>query len=147
MERYATLPEENYDPVSHEGENVAPPTPDLMAINTGVRLACTMAAMMGLFAVFLCWVEHQSRVIRRFAVQSAAMTALHAVVGIGLLLLGTLMAGIPYIGFMVTMLCWLVYISLLIVLVVFRVQLMKSAWLGVRYDLPKPIELLLDRYY
>ena len=59
----------------------------LLATNTGVRLACTMAAMLSPFALFLCWAEQESRVIRRFAVQSAALLAIH-------LLGGALLAGI-----------------------------------------------------
>ena len=55
----------------------------LLATNTGVRLACTMAAMLSPFALFLCWAERESRVIRRFAVQSAALAILH-LMGAGL---------------------------------------------------------------
>ena len=49
----------------------------LLATNTGVRLACTMAAMLSPFAIFLCWAEKESRVIRRFAVQSTVLALLH----------------------------------------------------------------------
>ena len=56
----------------------------LLATNTGVRLACTMAAMLSPFALFLCWAEKESRVIRRFAVQSVALAALHLLGGAAL---------------------------------------------------------------
>ena len=124
-----------------------PPARDLMATNTGVRLACTMAAMIGLFAIFLCWAEKESRVIRRFSVQSAALTAVHALAGVLALAVSLLLGGIPYLGLMITLFCILGYASVLILTVLFRVQLMKYAWQGVRCVLPARIEKLLARFY
>ena len=79
-------------------ENIDAPVPpgrEVLATNTGVRLACTMATMIGLFAIFLCWAEKESRVIRRFSVQSACLTAVHAIVGAAALLIGALLGHIP----------------------------------------------------
>ena len=112
-----------------------------LATNTGVRLSCTMATMISLFACFLCWVEKESRVIRRFAVQSVAISAAHLLTGAVLLALGFVSGVIPYFGFLMSLLCWLVYIAVLIVLVALRIRLMASAWHGRRYDLP-----LLERF-
>ena len=129
-------------------QDVPVPAPrDLLATNTGVRLACTMAAMIGLFAIFLCWAERESRVIRRFSVQSAALTAAHVLTGVGALLLSRLLGGIPYIGLMVTLMCLLAYIAVLILLLVERVRLMQHAWQGVRFFLPRRLEKLINRYY
>lgn len=133
----------------------APPVPevpmaparDLVATNTGVRLACTMSAMMGLFALFLCWAEQESRVIRRFSVQSACLTALHAAAGGGALLICAVLGGIPYVGLMVKLVCLLAYIAALILLVVTRVKLMQHAWQGVRFSLPAALERIIHRYY
>lgn len=119
----------------------------LMATNTGVRLTCTLAAMIGLFAIFLCHAERESRVIRRFAVQSAALTAVHAACGAALLLLSRLLGGVPYLGMMVTLVCLLCYISLVLVLIVARFRMMEHAWQGVRFDLPGLLEKRLKRYY
>lgn len=121
-------------------------TPELLATNTGVRLACTMAAMIGLLAIFLCWAERESRVIRRFAVQSAALTAAHALIGGVLLVTGALLGSIPFFGLIVTLICWLLYIAALIVLAAGRVRLMEHAWHGTRFDLPV-LEGVLARYY
>ena len=125
----------------------AVPARELLATNTGVRLACTMSAMMGLFALFLCWAEQESRVIRRFSVQSACLTALHAAVGLGALLFGGLLGGIPFVGLMVKLACLLAYIAALILLVVARVKLMQHAWQGVRFTLPATLEKIIHRYY
>ena len=124
-----------------------PPGREVLATNTGVRLACTMAAMIGLFALFLCWAEKESRVIRRFSVQSACLTAVHAAVGAAMLLLGMLLGRIPYVGVVVTLLCLLCYIAVLILLIFVRVKMMQHAWQGVRFTLPSGLERLLRRYY
>ncbi len=124
-----------------------PPAQSLVATNTGVRMACTMAAMLGLFAIFLCWVEQESRAIRRFSVQSALLTALHAAAGILALVIGGTLGGIPYLGIMVTLVCLLGYLVALILVVILRVHLMRSAWQGVRHVLPHPLERLAKRYY
>lgn len=120
---------------------------DVVATNTGVRLACTMAAMIGLFAIFLCWVEKESRVIRRFAVQSASLTATHAIMGAGVMLVCFVLGFVPYLGLLVTLIGWLVYIAALILLIVVRLKLMERAWRGLRFDLPAPMERLLRRFY
>lgn len=144
-QRHETAPQV---PVSNTNDNAAdkPLPQDVVATNTGVRLACTMAAMIGLFAIFLCWVEKESRVIRRFAVQSAALTVIHALIGVAALAAGLLLGGIPYFGMMVTLMCWIFYIGTLTVLIVIRIRLMEHAWQGRRFSLPAA-ERMLERYY
>ena len=87
----------------------------LLATNTGVRLACTMAAMLSPFAVFLCWAERESRVIRRFAVQSVALAVLHILGGVMLGAISLLVGSIPYLGFLLRLLGWLIYIAVAVV--------------------------------
>lgn len=140
-------PRQPIDEVTNDNAAERPLPADVVATNTGVRLACTMAAMIGLFAVFLCFAEKESRVIRRFAVQSAALTALHALVGCAALALGLLLDGIPYIGLMVTLMCWIGYIGCLAALIFLRVRLMDRAWQGRRFTFPAAAERLLKRYY
>jgi len=143
-ERYEDAARESAEPVQEEH---APMAKGVLATNTGVRLACTMAAMIGLFAIFLCWAEKESRVIRRFAVQSAALTAMHVLTGVAAFILSAALGSIPYLGMMVTLICLLCYIAALILLIVVRVRLMERAWQGVRFDLPAGLERLLARYY
>lgn len=137
-----------YEPSAEQAEDQPiPPARDLMATNTGVRLACAMAAMMGLFAIFLCWAEKESRVIRRFSVQSAALTAVHAAAALAALLISAILGGIPFMGLMITLVCLLGYIAVLVLLVAARIRLMKHAWEGVRFTLPARLEQLLQRFY
>lgn len=118
----------------------------LLATNTGVRLACTMAAMLSPFALFLCWAEHESRVIRRFAVQSVALAVIHLIGGAMLAVLSLLVGSVPYFGFLMTLLGWLVYIAAAVVVLVMRIKLMERAWHGRKFDLPL-IEKMIGRYY
>ena len=118
----------------------------LLATNTGVRLACTMAAMLSPFALFLCWAEQESRVIRRFAVQSAALLAIHLLGGALLGVTSLIVGRIPYLGFLLTLLGWLVYIALAVAAIILRVKLMERAWHGRRFDLPL-LEKIIRRFY
>lgn len=118
----------------------------LLATNTGVRLACTMAAMLSPFAVFLCWAERESRVIRRFAVQSVALAVLHILGGVMLGGISLLVGSIPYLGFLLRLLGWLIYIAVAVVALFLRIKLMERAWHGRRFNLPLA-ERLLKRYY
>lgn len=118
----------------------------LLATNTGVRLACTMAAMLSPFAIFLCWAEKESLVIRRFAVQSAALLALHLLGGAVLGIVSLIVGSIPYLGFLIKLLGWLVYISIAVVVLVLRIKLMERAWHGRKFDLPL-LERIIRRFY
>lgn len=109
---------------------------ELIATNTAVRLACTVAAMLGPLALFFCWQEKESRAIRLFSAQSAALTLLHLAVGLGLLVLSAMLSVVPYLGFLVRLLSWIVYIALLLAMCVARVRLMENAWRGRRFCLP-----------
>lgn len=110
--------------------------PELIATNTAVRLTCTICAMIGLFGVFMCWAEKESRAIRHFAVQSAGMTAAHALTALILVLVGTVLGGIPYLGFMVNLMGWLMYLVVLVLMVIVRVRMMKHAWQGITFHTP-----------
>lgn len=151
-ERYEELPPEPVNestPPQSAASGVEPLLPlphDVVATNTGVRLACTMAAMIGLFALFLCWAEKESRVIRRFSVQSAALFIVHMAVIAVLVAVGFVCNAVPYFGFLMTTMCWLVYIAMVILLLAMRVKLMESAWHGRRCDIPL-LERAIQRYY
>ena len=113
-----------------------PPQPEVIATNTAIRLTCTLCAMCGLLAVFMCWAEKESRAIRYFAVQSTAVSVLHLLGVVMLLLISKLLGGIPFLGFLLTMVCWLLYIALLVVILVVRARMMLHAWRGIRFTLP-----------
>ena len=118
----------------------------LLATNTGVRLACTMAAMLSPFAVFLCWAERESRVIRRFAVQSTALLVFHLCGAVLLTIIGLVLGSIPYLGFLMSLLGWLIYIAVALASLFLRIKLMERAWYGRKFNLPL-IERLISKFY
>ena len=135
-------PQESLDILTFLPEENQP----LLATNTGVRLACTMAAMLSPFALFLCWAEKESRVIRRFAVQSVTLAALHLLGGAALGIISLLVGSVPYFGFLMTLEGWLIYIAVALATLFLRVKLMERAWHGRKFDLPL-MEKLIGRYY
>lgn len=118
----------------------------LLATNTGVRLACTLAAMLSPFALFLCWAEKDKTVIRRFAVQSAALLILHLLGGAFLGVSSLIVGSVPYLGFLMTLLGWLTYIAVALVALILRIKLMERAWHGRRFELPM-LERLIAHFY
>lgn len=138
-EPYEASYEEPYgDDAFYEPERInrVSPQPEVIATNTAIRLTCTLCAMCGLLAAFMCWAEKDSRAIRHFAVQSVAVTVLHLLCALVLLMISALMGGIPFLGFLLTMVCWLVYFAALVVIIVVRARMMLHAWRGVRFTLP-----------
>ena len=109
---------------------------NITADNATLRLTCTLTAMCSLFALFLCYAEKRSRAIRSFAVQSVGLTVMHLACALALTVVASVLGFIPFLGFLVNMLCWLMYLALAIVLVVLRVRMMLAAWQGTAYKLP-----------
>lgn len=134
--------EQSQDTVAYFAEEGQP----LLATNTGVRLACTMAAMISLFAIFLCWAEKESKVIRRFAVQSAALAVIHLCGGALLGGISLLVGSVPYFGFLMTLLGWMIYVAIAVVVLYMRIKLMERAWHGRKFDLPL-LERIIRKYY
>ena len=120
-------------------------TREIIATNRTVLLTCTLAAVMGLFAVFLCFAEKRSRAIRHFAGQSAALTAVHLALALMLILIGGLLGSIPLLGFLLRLVCWLLYIAVLIVLTALRIRMMFFAYQGIRFTLPFIGEKISER--
>ena len=129
-------PYDDPDAYAPERVNRVSPQPEVIATNTAIRLTCTLCAMCGLLAAFMCWAEKESRAIRHFAVQSVAVSVAHLLCVLALLLISALLGGIPFLGFLLNMVCWLVYFAVLIVIIVLRVRMMLHAWRGVRFTLP-----------
>lgn len=110
--------------------------PQVIATNSTVRLTCTLASMMGLFGLFLCFAEKKSNAIRHFARQSAGLMIAHLVCGLILFLIGTLLGAIPLMGFLIHLVCWLCYIAVFITMLCMKVRMMLFAWRGWRFTLP-----------
>ena len=102
--------------------------------------------MISLIASFPCWAEKESKVIRRFAVPSAALPVVHLFGGSLFAFISLLVGSVPYFGFLMTLMGWLIYIAIAVVVLFLRVKLMERAWHGRRFDLPL-LERMLCRYY
>ena len=109
---------------------------EIIATNRTVLLTCTLAAMISLFGLFLCFAEKRSRAIRHFAGQSAALLAVHAVLALILFALGSLLGSLPLIGILLRGLCLVVYLAVLLVIIVLRIRMMFFAYQGIRFTLP-----------
>lgn len=109
---------------------------EIIATNRTVLLTCTLAAMISLFGLFLCFAEKRSRAIRHFAGQSAALLAVHAVLALILFALGSLLGSLPLIGILLRGLCLVVYLAALMVIIVLRIRMMFFAYQGIRFTMP-----------
>lgn len=125
-----------YDADPVEQEPYREQVEEIVATNRTVQLACTLAAMMPLFALFLIFAEKKSRAMRHFSLQSVGLTLCHAVVGIVLLVVNAVFGGIPFLGFLLNLVIWIVYIAAVIVMLILRIRMMFLAWRGVKFTLP-----------
>ena len=125
------------DPVyGPEGYDEPPLAREIIATNRTVLLTCTLAAMLSLFGLFLCFAEKRSRAIRHFAGQSAALLGMHAVLALAIFALGSLLGSLPLIGIVLRGLCLVVYLAALLVIIVLRIRMMFFAYQGIRFTLP-----------
>lgn len=127
---YEEVPQEPYDDETPVEE------PEVIATNGTVKLTCTLAAFCSLLALFFAFADKRSRAIHHFSVQSLGLAAVHILGAAALVFIGGLLGAIPFLGFLITILCWLLYIALLVVCVVVRVRLMLAAYAGIRSTLP-----------
>ena len=134
-EPYAEYPYEEIPPEYYDEE---PPVeePEVIATNGTVKLTCTLAAFCSLLALFFAFADKRSRAIHHFAVQSLGLAAVHILGAAALVFVGGLLGAIPFLGFLITILCWLLYFALLLVCVVLRVRMMLAAYEGIRFTLP-----------
>lgn len=109
---------------------------EIVATNRMVLLTCTLASMMPPFALFLLFAERKSRAIRHFALQSLALTICHLILGGMLVLLNAMLGGIPFLGFLMNLVLWIIYISAVLVMLVLRIRMMFFAWRGAKFLLP-----------
>lgn len=101
-----------------------------------IRFICTLSAMLSLLALFLVFAEKERKDIRRFSVQSVALTAAHLGCGLLILLVGLALRPIPILGFVMALACWLTYLAVLAATLIARVRMMLCAWRGEPYELP-----------
>lgn len=122
-----------------------PPAANVIATNRTVCMTCMLESMLSLLALFLLIHEKRSHAIRHFAVQSLGLAAVHVVMAMILALVGLLTGGIPFVGMIMTLVCWLCYLAAAVVMLVARYRMMACAWQGIRFVLPV-IGLMLERF-
>ncbi|MDL2318955.1 hypothetical protein LJC74_07795 [Eubacteriales bacterium OttesenSCG-928-A19] len=112
--------------------------PDIEPVSTSeiANLTCTIASVSMLFALFLCFADQKSRVIRHFAVQSVGLGILYLGLGMISWILSALLGWIPVLGTVIGSLLVLVFIAASILVVVLRVRMMLRAYRGEYYVLP-----------
>lgn len=107
-----------------------------LATDRVVRLAATIAGMCSLFALFLLVEEGKSHALRHYSVQSVALSCINLILGGITALIIWVTGAWPIIGFVIRLASLLVYFGSLAALIVLRVQLMRCAWHGYRWDVP-----------
>lgn len=125
-----------YDMEPVEEEPYREPVSEIIATNRTVLLTCTLAAMMPPFALFLLFAEKKSRAIRHFSLQSVALSVCNLVLALALVLINAIFGVIPYLGFLMNLVGWIVYICCAIMMLVVRIRMMTFAWRSVRFALP-----------
>lgn len=100
------------------------------------QLACTLSSMISPFALFLVFVEKQRSALRRYSVYSVALSVLHAGFATMLVLIDAVFGGIPFLGFLLNLSLWIMYLAAAVGLIVLRVRMMLSAWNGSPFHFP-----------
>ncbi len=109
---------------------------EIVATNRAIRLSCTLAAACGPLALFLLFVEHESRAIRRFSLQSTGLSAMHLAAAVLAGILGASLSALPVVGTVANVICWIAYLSVMMSCLILRIRMMAAAWQGVGFRLP-----------
>ena len=110
--------------------------PEILSTSQAINLTSTVAALSALAALFLCFADQRSRAVRHFSVQSVGLGVFHLGSFFVCLLLMTLLAWIPIIGPIVSVLLWLAFVVVTAVVFLLRVRMMLRAYRGENYSLP-----------
>ena len=110
--------------------------PELVSTSQAVNLTCTLAALSGLFALFLYFADQRSNAVRRVSVQSIGLSAAYLAAGIVIWLVSVTLGMIPFLGFVLKLIFDLIFIALTIVALAFKVRMMMWAYRGYAYQLP-----------
>ena len=114
----------------------APSEPELVSTSQAINLTCTLAALSGLFALFLYIADKRSEAVRRICVQSVVLTGGFLGASLVLWILGTLLSIIPFLGVILMVVFWLLFCALAILVIYLKVQMMLRAYQGYAYQLP-----------
>jgi len=122
---------EDHSPYEEEAQE-----PEIVSTNQAINLTCTLAAMSGIFALFLYVADKRSNAVRRISVQSVALESMFLGLSIVLWFVGMLFGLIPILGTLIGVALWLVFIALLIGTLFLKYKMMFNAYQGFAYLLP-----------
>ena len=109
---------------------------EVVSTNQSINLTCTLAAFMGVFALFLYFADERSVAVRRVSVQSIALLIAEVAITLGLWVLGVIFSVIPILGTIMSIILWLAFIAMVVVAIFLKYQLMFNAYRGRAYVLP-----------
>lgn len=124
------LPPEDFD----ESEYV--PEPEVVSTSQAINLTCTLAALSSLFALFLYFNDERSRAVRRLSVQSIGLGAIYLTISLALLACGLVFGFIPILGIVINLILCVSFMAATLVVVYFKIRMMKNAYRGYAYQLP-----------
>ena len=127
--------EEPYAPFG-EPEPEPARRPVILSTNMTVNLTCTLASMLGVFGLFLCFADKRSHAVRRYAVQSTGLMALFLFISLLLWLLAAVLSWIPLLGWIFAAAVNAARVAAVCADIVLRVQMMLHAYRGEAYVLP-----------
>ncbi len=130
---YEEYGQEAYEEPAYEE---VPNEPEIVSTSQAINLTCTLAAVSGLFALFLYIADKRSIAVRRISVQSIALAGGYLCAAVVLWIVGTLLGLIPILGLMIVIIFWLLFFVLTMASIFFKIQMMLHAYRGEAYQLP-----------
>jgi len=109
---------------------------ELVSTNQAINLTCTLAALSGLFALFLYFNDHRSRAVRKMSVQSIGLMAGYALSTVCLMACQAFFGLIPIVGVVMGVILWVALVALSLSVVYLKIQMMKQGYQGYAYQLP-----------
>ena len=110
--------------------------PELVSTSQAINLTCTLAAISGLFSLFLYFADQRSNAVRRISIQSIALSGGYLIVAIILRLASLFFGIIPFLGAIMAFVFGLLFIALSIVVIALKIRMMFQAYRGYAYLLP-----------
>jgi len=124
--------QETYDPQPTEWSD----QPEIVSTSQAINLTCALASISALLALFLCFADQRSRAVRRFAIQSVGLGAIHIGFFVILRIIDFLLRWVPYLGHWLSLMLTVILIAISILFYALRVVMMYRAYRGEAYTLP-----------
>lgn len=112
------------------------PPSNIISTSQAINLTCTLASISLLFGLFLCFADQKSHAVRRYAIQSVGLGAVHVALGLVCWILSAVLGWIPIVGYIFVILMVVALIAVTVLVIVQRVRLMLHAYRGEAFVLP-----------